>query len=649
MKRGIFIALSIILFLMPIVAAGISITGLDSLYNLGDVISANITLSSSIDTADFLTALIICNQTQTEIHKSIQTLSSQEKTIPIEILLGNSIIGNITGDCFIKAIYENGEATSHFFKITNAVSVEINVEAASYKPGDIINVSGKAFKKNGLPINGFVEIHIEGINLSIFNGIQQGLFTSSFKLPDNAPPRIFRLIAEVYDQDKNGAQLNYGVSSTAIRIKQVIKDIGIAFNRDSIVPGEQLLYTLILYDQAGNQGIGEGEISIYSPYNVLLTTKLVNAKELNSIKIETNFTPGYWKINAKYEGIEKNKNFLVEELEKAAYILNGNELYIKNIGNVPFSKPVEITIGDVSEIKAINLGLGELKAFKLSAPDGEYGIGIKEGGKLNTLGSALLTGRAISVGELPGLLESNYFTILWTFVILILLVIIVIIIRKIRRRTGRAFSKPIIPISRPNVSEKLSQTNIIDSGRKEEVSIVSLKIKNLAQLQQTSGPALQTIDNALLQAKTIGAKIYVDKDYRLIIFSPTITKEKENVINAIKIAKEIDDLFNNFNNSSAIKIEYGISVHTGDLIIESKDNTIKFVSLGNTLAIAKRISEIANFEVLLSETVHAKTIGKIKVEKFQDTSYWRLKKISEREAYSDFINRFVDRQKNRSK
>ena len=100
---------------MPFTIANISINGPDSLYNLGDLIITNITLSSSSITAGFLTASIICDQIQAEVHKSIQSLEEQEeKTIPIEILLDNSIIGNITGDCLIRAIYEDKEVTTGF-------------------------------------------------------------------------------------------------------------------------------------------------------------------------------------------------------------------------------------------------------------------------------------------------------------------------------------------------------------------------------------------------------------------------------------------------------------------------------------------------------------------------------------------------------
>ena len=83
------------------------------------------------------------------------------------------------------------------------------------------------------------------------------------------------------------------------------------------------------------------------------------------------------------------------------------------------------------------------------------------------------------------------------------------------------------------------------------------------------------------------------------------------------------------------------------MAVERKAGKLKFVSLGNTVAIVKRLSEYSNKEVLLSEQMHNKTLGKVKSEK--KGGFWKVKRVSDREQYQDFVNNFLDRQKERTR
>ena len=385
--------------------------------------------------------------------------------------------------------------------------------------------------------------------------------------------------------------------------------------------------------------------------------KLAKSGEQISLLIDSNFTPGYWEIKAQAEDIEKSRIFYVEELQKISSTLNEGILTIINVGNVPYKKQIEISIGGKSEIRKLDLDIGESKQFKLGAPDGEYDINVNDGETTHSLGSTFLTGKVVSIGEGGGLSFGNLNVWLWTLVIVILLVIVVILIRKIvKRRYIGKIPKNVTPvIGKVGQLSPMYQTkdnslpaigNVMERGEKQDASIVALKIKNLPELQKMSGDnSLAAVDKALLKAKAVKTKIYVDKDYRLILFIPTITKDKDNDTTAIDVAKDIETILNEYNKTSANKIEFGIGVHYGQMGIESQNGNVKFVSLDNTIAIAKRVADGSNNNILLSEQIHRRTFGKIKVEKVEGTNFWQLNRLMNRANYEDFINRFLNRQK----
>jgi len=217
-----------------------------------------------------------------------------------------------------------------------------------------------------------------------------------------------------------------------------------------------------------------------------------------------------------------------------------------------------------------------------------------------------------------------------------------------RRRSNKPFvgSMPRFSFSKQKSSvASASSSGNIQSGRKEEISIISLKIKNLDNLLQTGSIAKNVINDILHSTKIARSKIYVDGNYRLIIFSPIVTKSGENNIRAIRIAKAIEKALLSYNGKGRDKIDFGIGVNIGDMIVEARQEKFKFTSLGTTLTAAKKISENSNCEVLLSEALHRKTLGNVKSEKLKDKNLWRIKRITSREKHADFISNFVNRQK----
>jgi len=224
-----------------------------------------------------------------------------------------------------------------------------------------------------------------------------------------------------------------------------------------------------------------------------------------------------------------------------------------------------------------------------------------------------------------------------------------IIYRKVSRRgfVGKASSEPLenAKLSKDqSKAEQIPISHIVDKGEKQESSILSVKIKNSEELKNNT-EALKAIDSALWKAKESGAKIYSEGDYRIIVLAPVLTKEKVNTIKALITTQTIERMLNAYNKRHDPKIQFGIGAHIGNLIVENKDKKFRFISVNNTISATKRISQHSDNDVLLSESMHRQTIGKVKTQKSPHQNYWKLLKVVDRSQHAAYINKFSEQQK----
>ncbi|MBI5803915.1 hypothetical protein HY450_01590 [Candidatus Pacearchaeota archaeon] len=637
----ILIALTI--FLSSLVSAEILLGQTETIYNVGDDFSITITLRPQKDSSGFLVGDLRCENGEIEIYKNPYVIDKDaEQVVTLSTSLGNFIVGNLSGQCFIKTEYNNEEATSQLFELTRGIDLSLNIEGAAFNPGDKVNIFGTAIKKNGEQLNGFVEISVQNINFSFTGEVTEGKFDTNFTLPDNAFSGSYEIKARTYEKDNNDVLLNEGSSADVLRIKQIIKGISIAVDAQTITPGEELTYKIIVYDQAKESAEADVSLTIYTPDRTEFSKKLTRTEEKDSFKTELNYTPGYWEIETKFQDIQSSKTFLVEELRKLTFKLENRTLVIFNIGNVRYTGPLEVSIGGIKDIKEIDIPVGETKKFSLSAPDGEYDIEANYGVEKETLGTIFLTGNAISVEDLrSSIFGGNFATLLWIIIILIIAALALFIFRRLFRR------KQIISrrSSFQTIKESTEKSkNLIDKGEKQEAVIISLNLKNPETL--TNSEVAESLDRALWKAKEAGAKIYSDGDYRIIVLSQLLTKEKENLVKGLTIAQGIERMLKTHNKRSKKIINFGIGVNEGNLIVESKAGKFRFVSTGNTISSAKRMSSKADEKVFLSETIHRKTTGKVKSIKHpKEENIWVLDRITDRSEHSDFIRNFSSRNK----
>jgi len=635
MKMRLTLLLGVLL-LLPLASAEILISQVGTVYNIGDELAVDITLAPSVYVNDFLKVDISCDNQSVNIYNQPYEIDSgEEQDVSVTVpSLEKSIIGSLMGNCYLEANYGGDNINSQNFVITNKININLNLAQVKYNPGETVDISGSALKLNGEAVEGFVEIIIDSINLVIVKTINDVNFAVNFTLPDDSKGGVQDINVRVYEKDLLGEISNEGIINESIEITQVLTSLEININPQTISPGDEFTYSVIPKDQSGAAIDYEIGIIIYKPGDFVFLEKVINSGEEYSIKTELDATPGYWQVEAIVEELSSKKLFYLEEYKKIHSSLIGDTLIVTNIGNVRYKSAIEILIGPAVQVKHLDLDVGETKKFRLSAPDGNYLIGLSEGDNEETLGNTFLTGRVIGVGEIrEGLVGSLYSPIFWLLGLILLALIIVIIVRRKKSK----WKKPVMKVDKKDIKQESAGGAMITEGRKEEASVVVLKINN----KEISNFMSNSIDKTLTAAKSGGAKIYIDGNYRIILFSPSLTKSSEQVIGviAIKVAKKIEAILNEHNRMSRDIIDFGIGLNNGSIISEIKGGGFKFTSVGGVITGAKKIATLSEKEVLLSDSIRKRVLGKVNSEKVKGKNVWKVTKIANRGEHSGFLSK----------
>ena len=176
-------------------------------------------------------------------------------------------------------------------------------------------------------------------------------------------------------------------------------------------------------------------------------------------------------------------------------------------------------------------------------------------------------------------------------------------------------------------------------GNKQLSSLVAVKIKNYSEVKgnnQFVNETLKSITNEINNSK---GKVYRADDFVIGIFAPIATKTFENEVTAVRVAKSISSKLKFHNDKFSQKINFGIGVNSGDIIAKKHEGKLLFTPIGVTLSSARRVADLANNDVLLSEDANKKVMSKVKTTLNAAASTGGIK------AYS--INQIVDREDNK--
>lgn len=661
-KMRLLFILMLILLLFPLISAKIIISQQpEEIYNLGDVISIPMKVVSSGEMLGSLNIDLMCEGEKVNYKIGIPLLSAgEEYTTNIYIPLIKSEIGELKGECKVKAYLREDFALTNEFKISDLILLETDFQALEFDPGEKLSIEGQATLENGKAVNGFIELSIaEGNNsiLSYLETINNGLFSINTSLPKNIKAGALLLKLNAYEIDANGETTNKGFLDQNIRINQIPTSLEIVFESKEVEPGTYLRAKAVLYDQTGKKILSTSTITIKNRNDKIIEQIEIATDEFFEFPILYNEAPSKWKVVAASNELTSESLFTIIEKESIDIEIVNRTLTITNTGNVLYNKTALIKIDGKTLNFDVYLEVDESQKYIITAPDGSYNIEVISGNNVVS-GEVLLTGKTINVKKAPATVGSLVkYPLVWIFVILILGFIVFIAFRRSHKKTfiGHISSKrkkegiksKLIPLAKKSLvnSRNKAELSLSIKGDKQNVSVVALNIKNLKEIQSKKGNAEETLQKIVDSAEENKAVTYESNNTLFFILAPIKTRTFKNEKMVLEIANKIKKTLENHNKMSKQKINFGISLNYGTIVAKQDKDSFKFMSLGTLMNSAKKISSLAEGNILLSEKMNDVFGSHIKTTKQEKRGIdvYSIKEIRNVEEHKKFIRNFLDR------
>jgi hypothetical protein len=666
-KKLVFISIFLIILFATISAEIFLSKQPNQLYTLGE--NLNIVLGS--DGTEGWAKINLACENQTRLLFLNYLIDDQDHNLRFP--LTKDFLKGMNGECYLDLIFKNQTKQSLKFTILDHLDIDVNFDSLKIDPNQTIKFSGTAKKPNGVTLEkGFAEVFLDKTDIQIIIPINSDKFEGTLNIPSNIASGDYNL--KVFAYEKEGDEItNNGLKNFTLFISQKPTSLDLKIP-DEITPGQDLEFKSNLYDQAGKTIDGE-QVSLIlrdstreENLNILSKTG-----DTNYYKVRSNTPLGYMNITAKSNELITTGKVYVNENEQASFDLINDTLLIRNIGNIPYNNFIEILIGNETKVLQLNLTLGESKEFYLEAPDGNYNVSITDG-KQNFSNSVSLTGKAISIkSKKSGFTISSRGNLLaWIFVLLVFGLFIFIASKKYIKKDSGLFDKikknklfekklekkdknyrggvikitPSSKLKKPEEENYDATHSLVLSGAKQKSAILALKIKEVSDKENKNSNYPETIEKVKSLIKENSGRVYNSDGYIIGVFAPITTKTFDNSLKAIRTANQISKTLVEHNNKYTSKIKFGLGINSGDIIASKEDGKLLFTPLSNTLTDAKRIAEISDNFLLVSDS-SSKEIG----SRGKFTSYparagiktYSLKELNDRSQNQKFINSFLER------
>ncbi|MBA7670105.1 hypothetical protein ES703_78248 [subsurface metagenome] len=215
---------------------------------------------------------------------------------------------------------------------------------------------------------------------------------------------------------------------------------------------------------------------------------------------------------------------------------------------------------------------------------------------------------------------------------------------KSKKDYGKSKFFPLVKGSLVNSRNK-AELSLSIKGDKQNVSVIALNIKNLKEIQSKKGNIEETLQKIVDIAEENKAITYESYNTLFFILTPTKTRTFKNEKIVLEIANKTKDILMHHNKMFKQKINFGISLNYGTIVGKQDKDSFKFMSLGTLISVAKKISSLANEEILLSEKMNDELGSHVKTTKQEKsgTEVYSIKEVRNVEEHKKFIRNFLDR------
>jgi len=642
-KRALFCIgfVLLLLFAASGAKAEIAISQPNSAYNLGDTINTDFKISYGQDANIYFKAVLSCRNDTLMYFSPIEVEKNREKTISV-----NWPVSQALGLCKISAHLDGDSASSEHlmteesgqFELSDKININASINKELFRPLEELEIDGDAMFDNSNTFDGTIVIKIDGEEHLV--QASKGAFSYSAKIDSEIIPGMHSITISAKDGSGNSGDISLSFEAEGIPTA-----LEINIDNESIMPGGMIMITPKILDQANGIMNKSIYLKISNPKDsffgkeTILLEEIAGSGNSTEYKFDKYAKPGNYNIDAEFEDFKTTENVEIQVYEKINFSLSSDTLYVENIGNVPYERPVEIKfmIENQTSTKVIelSLGVGENKTYLLRAPKGTYDIEISAGNETLKSPATALTGDAITVLQLGAGEPMDYTPIIFlAFIILVAIILAIFLSRKNRRgyKTGKkgktvsasSFNMRMKPIDIPRIdvapksgsflktafakhSSKLAADSLIPSvvyGTKQEITVLNILLEG--SREHAEGFLAQAIDKIKMHQGV--ADIYGNS--LIVMFN--VVKQQRHDMAAVKTAQEIANLGKKMN----FRTRAGINTGLATVSAIGADKSVSYTELGKSASIAKALAAKAQANgILISEEVHKRAGDAIIVKK----------------------------------
>ncbi|MBI2148803.1 hypothetical protein HYU23_03920 [Candidatus Woesearchaeota archaeon] len=311
----------------------------------------------------------------------LDTVEVIDGVVDYNKFLNRILPGTYSIDILAKDNLGNLNSFNDLFKIIITGNLNINAvfDKNIYTPGDTLTINGYV----GSSLN--KELSNLDVDFNFENEIktkQLAKSTETFVVNYNIQSNVKtgRHLVTVVASDDEG---NYASNSIDFDVLAVPTKLNLFLDSNAYDPEEEIIFNVTLLDQAGDPISDNINVDLFDNKGKIILSKIVKAGQQNTFLLPKHASPGIWKLNSYGFGLEYNFPFTVNEYQRLDADIQGTNLIVNNVGNIPYKGLFEISGNDVRKTKDLKLKVGEKDEIKLDKlfSSGSYDFNLPSLGK----------------------------------------------------------------------------------------------------------------------------------------------------------------------------------------------------------------------------------------------------------------------------
>ncbi len=303
--------------------------------------------------------------------------------------------GKYNIDVEVMDAFGNGKkfANVKSFDVYNELKINAKVDKLEILPGESIIVGGEVkYRNNELVKNARLLINNNNV------GLDKGRFSFTINTAGNI--KSGQNDVAIKANDEYG---NFGEGLMSFRVIAVASKLVVNKNKKEYYPRDSLEVNSYLYDQAGEIMENDAIVSLKNPDGEEVE------KGVGSLiyRLDDTAMPGIWRIIASQDKLNVEENVEVKELANLSITLAGQDILIRNIGNIDYDGAVVARFDNQILNQPMKLGLNETYIIETDRFDGERNVSVFALGREFYLGKLNIEDERSFFGKLVDRLTGN--------------------------------------------------------------------------------------------------------------------------------------------------------------------------------------------------------------------------------------------------